>query len=371
VAVPARPRALRRGQRARRSPGSDAGRGEARRRQLLAAIVEASPLATVLFGEAGRIVFTNGAARALFFENAAVVGENFLGMLEQAPETLRRALISEKDELYTAEQEGEVETFYLAKRHFTFAGEPHTLISIQPVTAELARQEVATLKKVIRILGHEANNSLAPISSLMGSARGILDRPEHHGKLARIFATVEERAAHLQKFLGGYATLARLPAPERRIHAWPPFLAGLRALWPAVSFGDPPGEPGYFDAAQIQQVLINLIKNAAEAGGKPEDIRVEVIELADVGFRLTVSDRGPGMSDEVMRNAVLPFFTTKPSGSGLGLALCREIVEQHGGRLRLARRAEGGMAISLLLPGRAGPTALPPESRVRLSLTRA
>jgi hypothetical protein len=123
-------------------------------------------------------------------------------------------------------------------------------------------------------------------------------------------------------------------------------------------------------AALIQQVLINLVKNAVEAGGPRTEVRVQVERPAEGGWRVTVLDRGPGMTDEVMRNALLPFFTTTPGGSGLGLALCREILEQHHGRLRLARRVEGGMAISFWLPDRERPLpALDPGSRIRLTLT--
>lgn len=348
------------------SSRSEAGSKEER---LLAAVAEATPLAMVLFSDQGRIAFTNTAARDLFFDGAAVEGWNFLRILERAPEALRRSLVSDSDELFTVESDGEVETFYLAKRHLDVGGEPHTLVFVKPITQEVARQEVATLKKVIRLLAHEANNSLGPISSLMGSARTIVEKPEMHGKLVSIFATVEERAAHLQRFLGGYAAMARLPDAQRRTVPWGPFLAGLRALWPQIEVAPAPEQAGYFDPGQIEQVLINLVKNAIEAGSAPADVKVEVAKVPEGGFRVTVLDRGTGMTDEVMRNAVLPFFSTKSSGSGLGLALSREVVEQHRGRLRLARREGGGMAISLYLPERETAANLN-SSRVRLSLTR-
>ena len=341
-------------------------RGQA---ELLAALAEATPLAMVLFSDQGRIAFTNSAARDLFFDGAAVDGWNFLRLLERAPEPLRRSLVSDADELFTVESEGEVETFYLAKRHLDVGSEPHTLVVARPVTQEVARQEVATLKKVIRLLAHEANNSLAPIVSLMGTARTILERPELHGKLTPIFGTVEERASHLQRFLGGYAAVARLPDAQRRPMPWEPFLSALRVLYPEIQVEAPPAASGYFDPGQIEQVLINLVKNAIEAGSAAAEVRVEVASMPEGASRLTVLDRGQGMSDEVMRSAVLPFFTTKASGTGLGLALAREVVEQHRGRLRLARRQGGGMAISLLLPDREGATGAA-SSRVRLSLTR-
>jgi signal transduction histidine kinase len=146
----------------------------------------------------------------------------------------------------------------------------------------------------------------------------------------------------------------------------------MRAFWPELEIGDAPSRPGFFDRAQIQQVLINLIKNAHEVGGPKGEVRVDIETAAEGGCRISVLDRGPGISDEVMQNVFLPFFTTKPTGNGLGLALSREIVELHQGRLGLARREGGGMSVSVWLPDReGGPASLLAASRVRLTLTRA
>jgi PAS domain S-box-containing protein len=342
------------------------------REALLRAVVETAPLAIVLFADEGEIVFTNQSARQVFFDGAAVEGQSFLGMLERAPTPLRRALESDEDDLVTVEKDGDAETFYVSKRPLVVRGRAHVLVAVRPVTQPVARQEIATLKRVIRIIGHEASNSLGPIVSLMASARLLLSRSEPQ-RLPPIFETVEERARHLQQFLSAYGELARLPPLAPTVIEWAPFLDGLRRLWPKLQVAPAPDRPAYFDRAQIQQVVINLVKNALESGGNEDEVRLEVNTgpAEEGGVRVTVLDRGAGMSEEVMGDATLPFFTTKPSGSGLGLAVCREIVEQHRGRLRLARRAEGGMAISFWLPdrdrllSRAGA-----ESRIRLGLSR-
>jgi signal transduction histidine kinase len=104
-----------------------------------------------------------------------------------------------------------------------------------------------------------------------------------------------------------------------------------------------------FDPAQIEQVIINLVKNAKEAGAPPDSIELHVHEHA-AGWRLQLLDRGAGMSEEVLRNALLPFYSTKPSGAGLGLTLCREVIEAHGGRISLANRPGGGLAATLWIP---------------------
>ncbi len=342
--------------------------GVERRAALLRTVVEATPVAMVLFADSGTITFTNQSARDLFFDGAAVEGQNFLSMIARAPAFLQRALLSKGDELFTVDTEGESETFHLLRRSLEGG---QTLISVSSVTQEINRHEVGSLKKVIRIISHEINNSLGPISSLANSAKLILQRPEHLPRLLPIFDTIQERAVHLQGFLDGYARLAKIPQPQPVPVPWGPFLDSLRVFWPELAFEERSACPGYFDRAQIQQVLINLIKNAQEAGGPREEVRVIVESPPQGGCRVSVLDRGPGVSDEVVQNLFLPFFTTKPSGSGLGLALSREIVEFHDGRLSVVRREGGGLAVRVWLPDRErGSIGAQTAGRVRLSLTR-
>jgi two-component system nitrogen regulation sensor histidine kinase NtrY len=346
-----------------------AGAAEAQR---LRAMVEATPVALVLFSDTGRIALTNVAARQLLFESQEAEGLNFLSLLERAPEPLRRALLSRGDELFTLVHAGERETFHLAKRHLAIGDAPHTLVAVKPMGAEIARQEIATLKKVIRIISHEINNSLGPVVSLVNSARLVARRPEAPTKLDKIFDTVEDRTKHLQTFLDGYARLARIPEPRPQVSPWAPVLDALRTMFSGLHIGTPPEPAGFFDPGQLQQVLINLVKNAIEAGGPDNEVRVEIERPAEGGSLVLVLDRGAGMPDETLERVTLPFFTTKPSGSGLGLALCREIVDLHHGRLRLQRRQGGGMVASIWLPDREG--SLPASlvaSRMRLDLTRA
>ncbi len=111
-----------------------------------------------------------------------------------------------------------------------------------------------------------------------------------------------------------------------------------------------PETPGHFDPAQIEQVLLNLVKNAQESGSAPDAVTLS-IGLRGQELRLDVADRGPGMSDTVLAQALLPFYSTKRAGTGLGLALAREIAEAHGGRVQLANREGGGLRVSLRLPG--------------------
>jgi len=340
-----------------------------RREGLLRTVVETTPVAIVLFGEGGSIAFTNRAARDLFFEGGEVEGQNFLSMIKRAPASLRQALLSEGDELFSVEGATGRETFHLSRRHLDGG---QTLIAVRSVTQEINRHEVESLKKVIRIIGHEINNSLGPIASFVSSARTILQRPEHLPKLPAMFERIQERTLHLQGFLDGYTRLAKIPPPRPALVPWGPFLDGLRGTWPDLQVGDPPARPGFFDRAQIQQVLINLVKNAYEAGGPKEEVKLVVETPEEGGCRVSVMDRGPGVSDEVMESVFVPFFTTKTTGSGLGLALSREIVELHQGRLGLARRDGGGVSVSVWLPDAQGtPAVALAASRARLTLTRS
>jgi nitrogen fixation/metabolism regulation signal transduction histidine kinase len=212
------------------------------------------------------------------------------------------------------------------------------------------RQEIEVWKKTIRVISHELNNSLAPITSLVHSARMMAGRPEHAHRLEAAFATIEERTTHLNTFLDGYARFARLPKPSKQPWPWRQLLDSVCALYPFEIDGALPPSPGYFDPAQMQQVLINLIKNAAEAGSAHDATRVQVRDASDGGVELVVADGGAGMSDEVLEKALLPFYSTKKGGSGLGLPLCREIVESHGGRLSIERQAGGGTVVRCWLP---------------------
>jgi len=169
--------------------------------------------------------------------------------------------------------------------------------------------------------------------------------------LQRIFGTIEDRVKHLHSFIDGYARFAKLPKPRPEPVDWRAF---LRALGETVAFktaSDPPIKPGIFDPAQMEQVLINLVKNAREAGAPAGTIEMQVQEHAG-GWRIQVLDRGSGMREEILHNALLPFYSTKSAGAGLGLTVCREVIEAHGGRLALANRPGGGLAATVWIPER-------------------
>ena len=168
-------------------------------------------------------------------------------------------------------------------------------------------------------------------------------------RLKRVFETIGERAAHLATFIDGYARFAKLPRPLLASVSWAQFFARVEGTTHFRLVGKLPTEQATFDEMQFEQVMINLLKNASESGSTPDEITVAVKHAAP-GFRIEVADRGNGLSEGALRDALLPFYSTKPTGSGLGLTLCREIVEAHGGRLSLANRTGGGALVTIWLP---------------------
>ncbi len=323
------------------------------RELLLDTVIQTTSLALVLVDAQKKIVYSNAAARQLLWQGKALNGESFKDVLAQADPAFREAVARGNDGLFTIEGD-EPQTFHLSRSNFTLNVRNHQLFLFKHLTQELNRQEVATWKKVIRVISHELNNSLAPISSMAHSGAVIHRRASgtevDKERLETIFSTVEERARHLKDFIEGYARFARLPAPRIETVNWDGFLDTLRQTIEFQMFNDLPAGSVRMDPGQMEQVLINLLKNAHESGSETQDVTLD-IRATGPGWRIVVSDRGTGMSQNVLASALLPFYSTKKTGSGLGLPLCREIVEAHGGRMSLANRTVGGLMITIQLPG--------------------
>lgn len=325
------------------------------RELLLDTMVQNTPVAMLLVADgvagARTIVYANLAARQLLNQGRKLEGHQLAEILEQSTIALREAMARGGDGLFTTGDSEDEEVYHLARRHFSLNGRRHELLLLRQLTVELRRQEVQTWKKVIRVISHELNNSLAPLTSLAHSGAELVRRGQTE-RLPQILETIEERTRHLETFILGYARFAKLPTPRIEACGWDEFLARLATQVQFELTGETPPEPAFIDPAQMEQALLNLLKNAHESGSAPGQVELHIKRVLDV-LRIEVSDRGQGMNEAVLTNALVPFYSTKRSGTGLGLALAREIAEAHGGRILLANRDGGGLTVTLILP--AGP----------------
>jgi len=260
-------------------------------------------------------------------------------------------------------------------RFFRQQGVPHTLVVLSDVSRALREEERRAWQRLIRVIGHELNNSLAPIKSIAGSLNARIEEaplePAEREDFKRGLGIIETRAASLNRFLQAYRQLAQMPPPALRLCSIADLVGRAASLETRVAIDVAPGADVALlaDPDQLEQMLINLLQNAAEAVLEEQAHQGDPAEPgARPGFRphisvawlrgagelvLTIEDNGPGLMNP--GNTFVPFYTTKPEGSGIGLVLSRQIAEAHGGSLELANRAsERGCVVSVTLPIKAG-----------------
>lgn len=320
------------------------------RELLLDTVIQTTPLALILIDDSNAIIYSNSAAKKLINNGRAINGHQLTSLLKDKPKPFLDSVNSGLSGLFTVPQEEGSQTYHLTQNQFLLNGRKHQLYLFKSLTKEINRQEVNTWKKVIRLISHELNNSLAPITSLAHSGE-VLSKRQDAEKLASIFSTMGERARYLQSFIEGYAKFARLPKPQCKMVETYSYLTNLQQIKEFQLVCDESVSPIYCDPAQIQQVLINLLKNAHEANPTKVDVLLSMQVSVD-SFEIQIKDRGKGMSENNLSNALLPFYSTKAEGTGLGLPLCREIVEAHGGKISISNRKKGGLKVTLVLPNR-------------------
>jgi nitrogen fixation/metabolism regulation signal transduction histidine kinase len=244
----------------------------------------------------------------------------------------------------------------LRKAVFRQDGVPHTLLLLADVSLPLQEEEQIAWKRLIRVLGHELSNSLAPIKSIAGSLLARVDNMEGDNATLHDFrrglSVVESRADALHRFVQSYRLLAQLPPPQLKQVQLGLLLERVVLLEQRIPIQLEPGPPValYADSDQLEQMFINLLANAVDAslanGSKP--VRA-TWSVADSSLLVTIEDRGLGIANT--ENLFVPFYTTKPAGSGVGLALAQQIARAHGGEIRLENRDDGdGARATIRLP---------------------
>jgi signal transduction histidine kinase len=313
----------------------------------LDAALEHAPLALWRLVAGQAPLALNAAARRLIAPGRAAEPAGLLALLDAGPG--RRVV--------TLPTEHGQERAVLAVSALTVQGQAWRLAALAPIESELETETLVAWRQLVQVLTHEIMNSLTPIASLATSAPALLEAGEHE-ELQAALAALARRAAHLQGFVERYRSVSQPPAPTLADTPLLPLLQAVqRLVAPAWSEAggtvDLAVEPASLalrtDAAQLEQVLINLAQNALQAcaGRLAPALHIEVRLSRGARLRLTVADNGPGVAPGLEGRIFTPFFTTRDGGSGVGLAVVRQLVHGLGGTVRHAKRPGGGACFIL------------------------
>jgi nitrogen fixation/metabolism regulation signal transduction histidine kinase len=305
---------------------------------LVHTVLEELDTAVLAFDDGQRLKLVNRAA-------AELIGRSSESLLTSTARELglHELMTRESPAVMSLSFAGRTGRFEVRKRSFQEGGTPHTLVMVSDLGRALRDEERRAWQRLIRVVGHEINNSLTPIKSLAGTLKDMLSRPSREDDRTEVLqglGLIADRSDSLSKFVATYSQLARLPPPSRQPLSLNALLTRLVALdsFAGITVQAPFETEVAADAGQLEQALINLLKNAVEASiGNAREIEVVVFRTRDA-VHTEIRDTGQGIANA--DNLFVPFFTTKPGGSGIGLALSRQIIEGHGGTLTLENRTD-------------------------------
>lgn len=318
---------------------------------LLRCVISSMDAPVLAFDPEHRLRLVNPAAERIFHLNAA----RALGATAQ--ELQLTGLLDQPDRgILVLAGKGNPVHWMVRTTGFRQGGIPHTLLVLSDVSIALREQERDAWQRLIRVIGHEINNSLTPIKSIAGSLRSLMQRqgaPDPALSLDRGLGIIENRAESLNRFIQAYRQLAQLPPPAFQLVSLHALIERAVGLETRVTVQLDPGPDLVLrlDPDQVEQLIINLLRNATEAALANTD-RPEVTitwRRSPQAVVILIEDNGAGLINP--SNIFVPFYTTKPGGSGIGLALARQITEAHGGVLRVANRLNAqGCAAEVRLP---------------------
>ncbi|OLB49481.1 MAG: PAS domain-containing sensor histidine kinase [Gemmatimonadetes bacterium 13_2_20CM_2_65_7] len=339
--------------------------GDDLRAQRLGAL-EATALLRRVMEEIDVAIFAFDAAETLRLVNpsgAALVGhapEQLLGR-DAASLGLAGPLTGEAPRVDPLTFPGRSGRWEIRRGTFRQSGLPHQLLVLTDVSRALSDEERQAWRRLVRVLSHELNNSLAPIKSIADSLLAVITRepqpPDQREDLRKGLGVIASRSESLSRLMAAYARLARLPPPRLEtvaIEHWVRRVVALETRRP-VAIHPGPDVTIQADGGQLDQLLINLVRNAVDATLEGNGAVEVGWEKRNGQLDVWVRDEGAGLADTA--NLFVPFYTTKPDGSGIGLALSRQIAEAHGGALTLSNRTAGHgceARLSLPLTGREG-----------------
>jgi PAS domain S-box-containing protein len=317
---------------------------------LLRKVMEEIDVAVFTFDEDQRLTLVNRAGERLLARTAERLLKRTASELG-----LAECLEGGADRTFEKTFPGKSGRWGLRRSNFREGGLPHQMLVLADLSQALREEERQAWQRLIRVIGHELNNSLTPIKSMAATLAHLLQRqptpPDWKEDAKRGMDVIAERSESLSRFMGAYARLARLPQPSFEALEVSPWIRRVAALETRRPVQVVPGPELVIqaDASQLEQLLINLIRNAVDAVQETRgEVRVGWSTVGD-DLEVWVEDEGPGLPNTA--NLFVPFFTTKAAGSGIGLVLSRQIAEAHGGSLALHDRDTGsGSVATLRLP---------------------